>query len=147
MIQRQLIRAKANLEDTLKLALENDQGAKTSEQFQKLLTHNSSSSINTNPIQVKQETTSSVQQFKNQGNNSHGGAKTVLINVKVRPNLVISAVTRFPSSIAGHVRPEKLLAMHVKRRAISPNFVTPRCVVLTWYIRTIHHPMKSADFF
>ena len=61
-VQRQLIRAKANLDDTLQLALENEKGAKTSEQFQKLLPHNNATS-NTNSIRVKQEPTSSVQQF------------------------------------------------------------------------------------
>ena len=72
-VQRQLIRAKANFDDTLQLALENEKGAKTSEQFQKLLPHNNSSSTNASSIRVKQEPTSSVQQFSNQGNNSRGG--------------------------------------------------------------------------
>ena len=72
-VQRQLIRAKANLDDTLQLALENEKGAKTSEQFQKLLPHSNATSNSTNSIRVKQEPTSSVQQFKNQGNNSRGG--------------------------------------------------------------------------
>ena len=72
-VQRQLIRAKANLEDTLQLALENEKRAKTSEQFQKLLPHNNASSNTTSSIRVKQEPTSSVQQFKNQGNRSRGG--------------------------------------------------------------------------
>ena len=72
-VQRQLIRAKANLDDTLQLALENEKRAKTSEQFQKLLPHNNSSSINASCIRVKQEPTSSVQQFGNQGNNGRGG--------------------------------------------------------------------------
>ena len=72
-VQRQLIRAKANLDDTLQLALEKEKGAKTSEQFQKLLPHNNTTSNNTNSIRVKQEPTSSVQQFKNQGNSSRGG--------------------------------------------------------------------------
>ena len=72
-VQRQLIRAKANLDDTLQLALENEKGAKTSEQFQKLLPHNNATSNTTNSIRAKQEPTSSVQQFKNQGNSSRGG--------------------------------------------------------------------------
>ena len=72
-VQRQLIRVKANLDDTLQLALENEKGAKTSEQFQELLPHNNTTSNNTNSIGVKQEPTSSVQQFKNQGNSSRGG--------------------------------------------------------------------------
>ena len=73
-VQRQLIRAKANLDDTLQLALENEKGAKTSEQFQKLLPHNNATSNTTNSIRVKQEPTSSVvQQFKSQGNSSQGG--------------------------------------------------------------------------
>ena len=72
-VQRQLIRAKTNLDDTLQLALENEKGAKTSEQFQKLLPHNNTTSHNTNSIRVKQEPTSSVQQFKNQETSSRGG--------------------------------------------------------------------------
>ena len=72
-VQRQLIRAKSNLDDTLQLALENEKEAKTSEQFQKLLPHNNTSSHNTNSIRVKQEPTSSAQQFKNQGTSSPGG--------------------------------------------------------------------------
>ena len=72
-VQKQLIRAKANLDDTLQLALENEKGAKTSEQFQKLLPHNNATSNTTNSIRVKQEPTSSVQQFKSQGNSSRGG--------------------------------------------------------------------------
>ena len=72
-VQRQLIRVKANLDDTLQLALENEKGAKTSELFQKLLPHNNAPSHTTNTIRVKQEPTSSVQQFKNQGNSSRGG--------------------------------------------------------------------------
>ena len=72
-VQRLLIRAKANLDDTLQLALENEKGAKTSEQFQKLLPHNNATSTSTNSIRVKEEPTSSVQQFKNQGNSSRGG--------------------------------------------------------------------------
>ena len=72
-VQRQLIREKANLDDTLQLALENEKGAKTSEQFQKLLPHNNATSNTTNSIRVKQEPTSSVQQFKSQGNSSRGG--------------------------------------------------------------------------
>ena len=72
-VQRQLIRAKANLDDTLQLALENEKGAKTSEQFQKLLPHNNAIFNITNSIRVKQEPTSSVQQFKNQGNCSRRG--------------------------------------------------------------------------
>ena len=71
--QRQLIRAKANLDDALQLALENKKGAKTSEQFQKLLPHNNATSTTTNSIRVEQKPTSSVQQFKNQGNSSRGG--------------------------------------------------------------------------
>ena len=72
-VQWQLIRAKANLDDTLELALENEKGAKTSEKFRKLLPHNNTTSNNTNSIRVKQEQNSSVQQFKNQGNSSRGG--------------------------------------------------------------------------
>ena len=72
-VQRQLIRAKANLDDTLQLALENEKGAKTSEQFQKLLPHNNATSSTTNSIRIKQEPTSSVQKFKNQGYSSRGG--------------------------------------------------------------------------
>ena len=72
-VQRQLIKAKANLDDTLQLALENEKGAKTSEQFQKLLPHNNTISTNASSIRVKQEPLSSVQQFKNQGNSSRGG--------------------------------------------------------------------------
>ena len=72
-VQRQLIRAEANLDDTLQLALENEKGAKTSEQFQKLLPRNNATSNTTNSIRVKQEPTSSVQQFKSQGNSSRGG--------------------------------------------------------------------------
>ena len=59
-VQRELIRAKANLDDTLQLELENEQGAKTSEHFQKLLPHNNATSKTTNSIRVKQEPTSSV---------------------------------------------------------------------------------------
>ena len=73
--QRQLIRAKANRDDTLQLALENEKGAKSSEQFQKLLPHNNSSSTNASSIPVKQEPTSSVKEFRNQGNNSRGGGR------------------------------------------------------------------------
>ena len=72
-VQRQLIRAKANLDDTLQLALENEKGAKTSEQFQKLLPHNNATSNTANSFRVKQEPSSSVQQFKSQGNSSRGG--------------------------------------------------------------------------
>ena len=75
-VQRQLIRAKTNLEEPLQLALESEKGAKTSEQFQKLLPHNNSSSLNANPIRTKQEPTSLVQQFRNQGNNGRGGGQS-----------------------------------------------------------------------
>ena len=54
-VQRQLIRAKANLDNTLQLTLEN--GAKLSEQFQKLLPHNNATSSTTNSILIKQEPT------------------------------------------------------------------------------------------
>ena len=53
--------------------MENEKGAKTSEQFQKLLPHNNATSNFTKSIRVKQEPTSSVQQFKSQGNSSRGG--------------------------------------------------------------------------
>ena len=72
-VQRQLIRAMAYLDDTLQLALENEKRTKTSEQFQKLLPHNNTTSNNANSIRVKQEPTFLVQQFKNQGNSSRGG--------------------------------------------------------------------------
>ena len=52
--------------------MENEKGAKTSEQFQKLLPHNNATSNFTKSIRVKQEPTSSVQQFKSQGNSSRG---------------------------------------------------------------------------
>ena len=71
-VQRQLIRAKANLDDTLQLAFEIEKGAKTSEQIQKLLSHDNTTSTNASSIRVNQELTSSVQQFKNQGNSSRG---------------------------------------------------------------------------
>ena len=66
-VQWQLLRAKANLDDTLQLALENEKGAR------KLLPYNNTTSTNANSIRVKQEPTSSVEQFKNQGNSSRGG--------------------------------------------------------------------------
>ena len=57
---------------------------------------------------------------------------TVLINVKVKINRVTIAVIRFVSNTVGCVRPEKLLAMIVKRRAILLRCVTLRSDVLTW---------------
>ena len=72
-VQRQLVKAKVNLENTLQLALESKKGAKTSEQLQKLLPHNQSTTPNTNSIRIKQEPTFSVQQFRNPSNIGRGG--------------------------------------------------------------------------
>ena len=65
-VQQQLIKAKADLDDTFKLALECEKGASTSAQFQKLLPHNQFSST----IKVKQEPTFSIQSSRGKRNSS-----------------------------------------------------------------------------
>ena len=145
-VQRQLIRAKANLDDTLQLALENEKGAKTSEQFQKLLPHKKSFSTNASSIRVKHEPTSSVQQSRNQGNNSRGGGPTVPIHARIETNLATFVVTHFPSSTVGCVRPEKLLVLLVKRKVISPRYVKLQSAELTWCNRTSYLPIKRCNF-
>ena len=62
-VQQQLIKAKANLEDTFQLALECEKGASTSAQFQKLLPHNQVTGI-----KVKQEPTFSIQSSRGKRN-------------------------------------------------------------------------------
>ena len=52
-LQQKLIKAKTDLNNTLKLALEREKGASTTLQFQKLLPHNQSS----NTFKIKQEPT------------------------------------------------------------------------------------------
>ena len=140
-VQRQLIRAKANLDDTLQLALENEKGAKTSEQFQKLLPHNNSSSTNASSIRVKllrssnpgiRETTVAEE------------AQIVPINARIKTNLANFVVAHFPSNTVGRARPEKLLVMIVKRKVNSPRYVTLQYAELTWCKRTRHLPIKSA---
>ena len=56
-VKQQLIKAKADLDGTFKLALECEKGASTSAQFQKLFPHNQHST----GIKVKQEPTCSIQ--------------------------------------------------------------------------------------
>ena len=63
-VQQQLIKAKADLDGTFKLALECKKGAHTSAQFQKLLPHNQHS----NGIKVKQEPTFSIQSYRKKRN-------------------------------------------------------------------------------
>ena len=63
-VQQQLIKAKVDLDDTFKLALECEKGASTSAQFQKLLPHNQFSST----IKVKQEPTFSIQSSRGERN-------------------------------------------------------------------------------
>ena len=65
-VQQQLIKAKADLDGTFKLALECKKGAHTSAQFQKLLPHNQHS----NGIKVKQEPTFSIQSSRGKRNYS-----------------------------------------------------------------------------
>ena len=144
-VQRQLIRAKANLDDTLQLALEIEKRAKASEQFQKLFPHNNVTSTTTNSIRVKQEPTSSVQQFKNQGNSSRGGGlNRPNLSKSTTKNQYIFAVTRFPLNIVGRVRSEKLLAMLAKRRVILLRCVTLQNDALTWYKMRRYLQTKSA---
>ena len=63
-VQQQLIKAKADLDDTFKLALECEKGPSTSAQFPKLLPHNPFSST----IKVKQEPTFSIQTSRGKRN-------------------------------------------------------------------------------
>ena len=63
-VKQQLIKAKADLDDTFKLALECKKSASTSAQFQKLLPHNQQS----NAIKVKQEPTFSIQSSRGRRN-------------------------------------------------------------------------------
>ena len=63
-VQQQLIKAKADLDDTFKLALECEKGASTSAQFQKLLPHKQFS----NTIKVEQESTFSIQSSRGKRN-------------------------------------------------------------------------------
>ena len=63
-VQQQLIKAKADLDDTFKLALECEKGASTSAQFQKLLPHNQHS----NAIKVKQEPIFSIKSSRGKQN-------------------------------------------------------------------------------
>ena len=63
-VQQQLIKAKADLDGTFKLALDCEKGAKTFAQFQKLLPHNQHS----NGIKVKQEPTFSIQSSRGKRN-------------------------------------------------------------------------------
>ena len=63
-VHQQLIKAKADLDDTFKLALECEKGASTSAQFQKLLPHNQHS----NAIKVKQEPIFSIQSSRGKRN-------------------------------------------------------------------------------
>ena len=63
-VQQQLIKAKADLDGTFKLALECEKGASTSAQFQKLLPHNQ----NSTGIKVKQEPTCSIQPSRGRRN-------------------------------------------------------------------------------
>ena len=63
-VQQQLIKAKADLDDTFKLALECEKGSSTSAQFQKLLPHNQHS----NAIKFKQEPTFSIQSSRGKQN-------------------------------------------------------------------------------
>ena len=63
-VEQQLIKAKVDLEDTFKLAMECEKGASTSAQFQKLLPHNQFSST----IKVKQEPTFSIQSSRGKRN-------------------------------------------------------------------------------
>ena len=63
-VQQQLLKAKADLECTFKLALECEKGASTSAQFQKLLPHNHYST----GIKVKQEPTCSIQSSREKRN-------------------------------------------------------------------------------
>ena len=66
-IQKQLIKAKADLDDTFKLALECEKGANPSAQFQTLLSHNQHS----NGFKVKQEPTFYIQSSRRERNYSH----------------------------------------------------------------------------
>ena len=63
-VQQQLIKAKVDLDDTFKLALECEKGASTSAQSQKLLPHNQFSSN----IKLKQEPTFSIQSSRGKRN-------------------------------------------------------------------------------
>ena len=63
-VQQQFIKAKADLDDTFKIAFECEKGASTSAQFQKLLPHNQHS----NAIKVKQEPTFSIQSSRGKRN-------------------------------------------------------------------------------
>ena len=63
-VQQQLIKAKADLDGTFKLALECEKGANTSAQFQKLLPHNQHS----NGIKIEQERTFPLQSSRGKRN-------------------------------------------------------------------------------
>ena len=63
-VQQKLIKAKADLDGTFKLALECEKGASTSAQFQKLLPHNQHST----GIKVEQEPTCSIQSSRGKRN-------------------------------------------------------------------------------
>ena len=63
-VQQQPNKAKADLDDTFKLALQCEKGASTSAQFQKLLPRNQHS----NAIKVKQEPTISIQSSRGKRN-------------------------------------------------------------------------------
>ena len=98
-VQQQLIKAKADLDDTFKLALECEKVASTSAQSQKLLPHNQ----HPNAIEVKQEPTFSIQSSRgkrnypqNQNNDkTHKAIKgtsyvtsVVILLVRITENLV-----------------------------------------------------------
>ena len=143
-VQRQLIRVKANLDDTLQLALENENGLRPQNNFRNY------SRITTLLLTIPTLLESSRNRLR-QYNNSRiketaveEEVSTVLINVKVKINRATFAVTRFPSNTAGRVRPEKLLAMLVKRGAILLRCVTLRGDVLTWFNMRRYLPIKSA---
>ena len=130
-VQRQLIRAKANLDDTLQLALENEKGLKHQNNFrncsrittlpsilQTLFESNRNQLCQYNNLRIKEIAAGEV-------------VYLVLTNDKIKINHAIFVATRFLWNIAGHARLEKLLVMLAKRRVILLRCVTLRDDALT----------------
>ena len=125
-VKQQFTKAKENLEDTVQLALESTKKAKTSERFQKLMTHN----------QLTPTTTYSLGFNKNPHfwfNNTvvnltmvEGKAKFGPLNAQLSKNLAIFVVIRsipLTTSLFDLVRPR---IPRARRRDTLLRFATPR---------------------
>ena len=144
-VQRQLTRAKAILDDTLQLALENEKG----------LSHQSSSRSYCQITTFLRQTAVPFGSNKNRLlRSSNPGireitvaeeAQIVPINARIKTNIATFVVTHFPSNTVGRVRPEKLLVMIVKKDHFTKVCnTTKRRVTLVQQDETRHLPIKSA---